>query len=139
MARHRIAFRDGFKYVLEEPYYVYVGIIPARRNTVGNRYVKLTPDGHMSVAAGYAFDGASGPAVDSVNVLRGALVHDACYQLIREGYVDPSWREKADDVLRAICLEDGMSQARAWWIWKAVRLFGPRNGGTTRPTRYAPA
>jgi hypothetical protein len=57
--------------------------------------------------------------------MRGSLVHDALYQLMREGLLDPEqWREPADSLLRAICREDGMSAIRAWWVYKGVRLGG---------------
>ena len=56
--------------------------------------------------------------------MRGSLVHDALYQLMREGLLDLGWRETADQELRRVCLEDGMSAIRAWWVYKAVRFGG---------------
>jgi hypothetical protein len=49
-------------------------------------------------------------------------VHDALYQLMREKVLSPQARLRADEILRDICLEDGMSKVRAWWVFKGVRV-----------------
>lgn len=118
-----IRYSEGYKYQLEEVYQHQTGITPAAPG--GNRFVQITLDGLLLIRAGYAWDGASGPAIDTPTFMRGALVHDALYQLIRLGVVplEPG-RRQADDLLREICLEDGMWPARAWWVHAAVRLFG---------------
>lgn len=57
--------------------------------------------------------------------MRGSLVHDALYQLMREGILDHKKdREAADELLREICKEDGMSSIRAWWVYQGVRKGG---------------
>lgn len=88
-------------------------------------------DDLIVVKAGYAWDGASGPALDTKTVLRGSLIHDALYQLIRDGFIDYAYRKPADKLFRRLCLEDGMHPLRAWWIYWAVRLFA----GRTSPLR----
>lgn len=56
--------------------------------------------------------------------MRGSLVHDALYQLMRERHLDyKEHRQYADELLRDICLEDGMSRVRAWWVYQAVHIF----------------
>ena len=62
---------------------------------------------------GYGRDGPSGPTLDTRDFIRGSLVHDALYQLMREGLLDHS-----------IHREDGMTALRAWWVYQGVRLFG---------------
>ena len=89
--------------------------------------------GCVMVKEGYAWDGASGPAVDTVTFLRGSLVHDALYQLIREGLLPKSFRRAADSLLRDICIEDGMSRIRAWYVYRAVRWFA---GGAIKPKKH---
>ena len=59
--------------------------------------------------------------------MRGSLVHDALYQLIREGELPKELRVDADKVLRRACLADGMSRFRAWYVYKAVRMFAGRS------------
>lgn len=61
----------------------------------------------------------------------GSLVHDVLYQLIRLGLIDPKYKEYADQLLRDICVEDGMFSIRAsFWRW-AVLNFGT---GSCRPS-----
>ena len=86
--------------------------------------MSLSATGQLAIAAGYAWDGASGPAINTHTILRGSLVHDALYQLIRLGIVNPEDRQQVDQLLRTLCLEDGMWSFRAWWVYLAVRQFG---------------
>lgn len=80
----------------------------------------------LDVLEGYCWDGPSGPTIDTQNFMRGSLVHDCLYQLIREGYITPSYRKTADTLLRKICREDGMSWIRGVWVYLGVRIFGYR-------------
>ena len=65
--------------------------------------------------------------------MRGSLVHDALYQLMRLSALDYRvHRQRADELLREICLEAGMSSFRAWYVYQGVHLFAecsarPRN------------
>ena len=117
-----IKYRDGYKYQLAEEYVYKVGIFPAA--DIHHEYITLTARGEIVIRKGYAWDGPSGPTFDTKNFMRGSLVHDALYQLIGCGLLPLSDRAQADAELRRICLEDGMSSARAWLVYKAVRMFG---------------
>ncbi len=86
--------------------------------------IMLEADGLLTVKKGYAWDGPSGPTIDTPDFMRGSLVHDVLYQLMREKVIPQDQREYADKLLREICLEDGMSRIRAWWVYQAVRLGG---------------
>ena len=78
----------------------------------------------LTVRAGYAWDGASG-AIDTDNFMRPSLAHDIPYQAHQLGLgLPPDWKEKTDKTLRRMCLEDGMSELRAWWVYQAVKAFG---------------
>ena len=89
--------------------------------------VELTSQGLLTIYAKYAWDGPSGPTFDTPSFMRGSLIHDALYQLMREGKLDPDQhREAADEILRDICLEDGMPRVRAWWVYRGVRRGGAR-------------
>lgn len=68
-------------------------------------------------------DGPSGPTIDTKEFMRGAFVHDALYQLIREGHLLMRDRKQADKILRRMCIEDGMSRFRAWYVYEAVSRF----------------
>lgn len=95
----------------------------------------------IAVRPGYAWDGPSGPTIDTPTFMRGSLVHDVLYQSMREGHILDSDENRriADKNLRAICLQDGMSAARAWWVYQAVRKFGASSAARgPRPVLSAP-
>jgi len=78
----------------------------------------------LTIQEGYAWDGPSGPAVDTQSFMRASCVHDALYQLIRIEKLPMKYRPFADAEMRRIAKEDGMPFLRRWWTWGAVRLFG---------------
>lgn len=117
-----IHYRAGYKYQLAADYEDRVLVFP--RAHVDTDYVVLSIAGDLIIRRGYAWDGPSGPTVDTANFMRGSLVHDALYQLIRLGHLDPRWKDRADVLLREMCLADGMSAARAWWVYHGVATFG---------------
>jgi hypothetical protein len=88
--------------------------------------------------AGYAWDGPSGPTWDTDTFMRGSLVHDAMYQLMRLGCMDRVHRCYADELLRDICIEDGMWSFRAWYVYKAVRSCGESAATNSREVKVAP-
>ena len=88
-----------------------------------SRWLVLRSCGELLILKGYAWDGASG-AMDTRSIMRGSLVHDGLYQLMREGGLPLSYRKSADKLLRRMCREDGMFWLRAWWVYWAVRIFG---------------
>ena len=90
----------------------------------GNQWVHLDPDGSLSIAAGYAWDGPSGPTLDTPDTMRASLVHDALYQLMGNSELHRDNRRKADDCFRQILITDRMPGLRVWYYFLAVRLFG---------------
>lgn len=106
---------------------------------IETEFIGLDIDGSLMILKGYAWDGASG-GIDTPAFMRASLVHDALYQLTREGHLQKRTREQVDDLLRAMCIEDGMSRLRAWWVHRGVRIGGgpaadPRN---TKAVMIAP-
>jgi hypothetical protein len=81
-------------------------------------------NGILKIKQGYAWDGPSGPSLDTKTFMRGSLVHDALYQLMSEKIIPLSYRKKADQEMRRINLFDGMNDFRAWYTYIAVRIFG---------------
>ena len=121
-----IAYRRGYKYQLAAPYTVSVNVYPPEEAAY-NGVLSLKPDGMLRIAKGYAWDGPSGPTIDTPNFMRGSLVHDALYQLMRHRKIDPArWRAVADRELQRMCIEDGMSRLRAWYVYRGVRAGGNR-------------
>jgi len=118
-----IKYREGYKYVLAEDYTDLVKVYPETDLDL-NGWVTLSTKGDLFIKAGYAWDGPSGPAIDTKSFMRGALVHDALFQLMREGKLDIKWFDAANHELWSICMEDGMHWLRAWWVFHGVSLFG---------------
>lgn len=119
---NQIKYQEGYKYQLAETYEVNICIKPYE--LIIHDFIILESSGKLTINKGYAWDGPSGPTFDTKNFMRGSLVHDALYQLMRTGLLSEECRELADKELKRICQEDGMSSLRAWWVYKAVRDFG---------------
>ena len=134
-----IAYKSGYKYQLKEDCTTSTSIKPAA--PIDTEYIKLAVDGTLTVKEGYAWDGPSGPTIDTLNFMRGSLVHDALYQLMREKHLDKDKnREAADRLLQSICKEDGMWTLRAWWVYQAVHRWGDPSAdpANERPVVRAP-
>jgi hypothetical protein len=117
----KIRYKGGYKYQLFDDYKATVPInIP--EHLVIERYVDLE-NSILQIYKSYAWDGASGPAIDTKTIMRGSLIHDALYQLMRTGKLSQIWRKQADKALLQACLEDGMWRIRAYWVYWAVRIF----------------
>jgi len=95
-----------------------------RDEYVRTEYIELKYDGRLTLRKGYAWDGPSGPTIDTADSMRGSAGHDALYQLISLGAIREELRIQADADLRAWCMQDGMSELRANAWYKAVRIFG---------------
>ena len=101
-----------------DPHRDYFGPIKLRTD------VRLDVNGMLTIFRGYTFE-PSGPTFHTKSFMRGALVHDALYQLIRNKLLpEATWRKFADKELRDICIEDGMWEWRANLIYKTVRAAG---------------
>jgi hypothetical protein len=117
----QIKYREGYKYILAESYTIQfdqefpVDII--------TKYVELTGKGLLTIKEGFAWDGVSGPAIDTPSNMRGGCVHDALYYLMREGLLNQSYRHFADHVLQEICKKDGMGWFRCWYYFEGVDHF----------------
>lgn len=125
-----IYFKAGYKYHLFKTYTIDTGITSEKG--AQSQWIDLTPEGLLTIKAGYAWDGPSGPTFDTKNFMRGSLVHDALYQLMRQRFLpggNTPTREKIDRLLQRHCREDGMSKMRAWWVFKGVH-YGARKSST---------
>ena len=99
-----IAYNDGYKYQLKRDYSQQIDIKPSSH--VDMDFIILTMTRFLIIKKGYAWDGPSGPTIDTPNFMRGSLVHDALYQLMREGQLDKDrHRDAADRQLQKICIE----------------------------------
>lgn len=129
---NQIRYRSlhGYKYQLAETYEIqlppaFLPMIPkvGVAHPDGRPILSLSGAGLLRIAERYSWDGPSGPTIDTPNFMRGSLVHDALYQLIRERLLPIQAKDLADRLLQRICREDGMSAARAWYVYQGVRWF----------------
>ena len=122
----RICYRElrHYKYQLMEDHVIQTDIKPPDDVEVPD-FIVLTTAGELTIRKTYAWDGASGPMPDIKSIMRGSLVHDALYQLMREKLLDyKKDREKADDLLRQNCLQDRMPAWLAALVYWTVRRLG---------------
>jgi len=119
--RH-ISYKAGFKYQLTETYVIQTQIRPTV--DINTEYIDMSTSGLLIIRKGYAWDGTSGPTRDGKTNQRGSLVHDALYQLFREGLLSRIWwRESADQLFIKICKEDKMCWVRRKVDYIGLRLF----------------
>ena len=122
MKGDRIRYRRGYKYWLANDYRVQTGIRPDY--PVETEFLSLTTDGWLTIRHGYAWDGCSGPTKDDRTNMRAGLVHDAGYQLIRDGWIDQKFKNAFDRELQKIMIEDGAPEIRANYYFEGVHLGG---------------
>lgn len=134
-----IVYKGGYKYQLAKPTSVQTSIFP-NSDDVHNMYCSLDRFGLLTVNPGYAWDGPSGPTFDTGNFMRGSLFHDVLYQFMREERLPEGARKAADQLLRQICIEDGMSRLRGSWVYLGVRWFasGAAKAGKMKKLLLAP-
>ncbi len=134
-----IEYKGGYKYQLKKDYLDQIPIQP--HENINTQFITLSTAGDLSIKSGYAWDGPSGPTIDTQNFMRGSLVHDALYQLMRERFLnDNVYRDKVDRLLQEDCIKDGMSRIRAWWVYQGVKLGGgpTADPDKKRPIKHAP-
>lgn len=133
-----VAYSAGYKYQTKTDYYSATPIKPPRE--ILTTFVCLGKNGHMLIRRHYAWNGASGPTVDSLSSIRASLEHDALYQLMQEGELNRAFKGEVDKYFKSLLIQDGMSSVRAS-LWDAgLALFG--HHATTEdaiaPVCYAP-
>ena len=110
----------GYKYQLAESYNYHLNY--KFDGQMANLSHIVLVNNLLHIKKGYAWDGASWAS--DKKFMRASLVHDCGYQLMRQGEIRRSFRLEWDKIMRDICLEDGMSRLRAWYVYNAVRMFG---------------
>ena len=128
-----IKYRDGYKYQLAEDYSHPV----PWNHEVEMPFYRLR-HGVLTVKAGYAWDGPSGPTVDTKTSMRASLVHDCLYQAISDNVLPYTARSAADRILKEICLDAGMNQWRAFIWHSVVEKFGGDYATAKKEIKEAP-
>jgi hypothetical protein len=122
-----------YKYqTLDEIVYETGWNLPRRQSVATDLgWVHLSGDGRLTIRRGYCWNGASGPTLDTASTMRASLVHDALYQILREGLLPPAFRLRADACLERIMLRDYRGSWPKWhafrvscWVWVLKHFAG---------------
>ena len=87
----------------------------------------------LTVKSGYAWDGPSGPALDTKNFILPSLIHDALYQLMRRKMLHRDYRKAVDKLLVDMCKVENMSWFRRQYVYAAVRVGGHDSSKYVKP------
>ena len=132
-----ITYKAGYKYQLIRADAFLVNIVP--ENEVDTQFISLDMSGMLQVKRGYAWDGPSGPTLDSKSAMQASLVHDALYGLMRDGFImGEKNRRKADKVFYMLLKRDGMWKIRAKVWYRSVRRWAKNSSINGRPILEAP-
>ena len=101
----------GYKYQLVEGVALQTEVASERE--ISHPMMVLHTSGLLLIQSGYAWDGPSGPTLDTKSTMQASLAHDALYQLMREGLLSPEHKPEADRTLEMLGVQDGM------WKWRA--------------------
>ena len=110
-----------YKYVLFDNFQIQLAHTRVP-DTISTEHFTLMPDGMVYGNKGYAWDGPSGPTIDTAAALIASIPHDILYQCHRMGY--PINRKDADEDYRDILLGHGVSQIRALIHYRVLRRVG---------------
>jgi hypothetical protein len=134
----QVCFRSGFKGVVAEAYTEKTSVYPP--SPIRQPFYSIFSDGTVIAHPGYAWDFDSGPARDSRKSKRASLVHDVLCQAIKEGLLDPGWRDQADAEYYRLLREDKMFILRALWRFGAIQTGGKAFArfGDPHKLQYAP-
>lgn len=118
-----IHYRSDYKYQLAQAYEIATPIKPKQQ--ISTHFIQLDTQGNLLIKQGYAWDGPSGPVIDTDENMRASVIHDALYQLMRNSLLSSrTHRKSADQLFKDICKADGVSNFRASIYYKALRKFG---------------
>ena len=120
----KVTYRSGYKHQNDKLRVYQTDIIPSER--LETRFITLDIDGRLFINGGYAWDGPTGvPAMWGTRwLIRPSLIHDALYQLLRYGLLEPGYRKAADLEFLEACKADAKFKVMGNVAYWAVRKFG---------------
>jgi len=123
MSKSYIRYRSGYKYQLATRYSIPINIKP--KKDIKTEFIKLDTKGKLTIILGYAWDGPSGPVVDTKENMRASLVHDALYQLMRHKKLSAkAYKDNADKIFKNICIKDGVPKKIASAYYYGLKIGG---------------
>lgn len=121
LLEEKIVYKNGYKYQLKKDASIKIELKFIKELDI--KFITYK-EGILTAKEGYAWDGPSGPTIDTKDFMRGSLFHDVLYQLMREGYISKDYRESADSLLFYICEKDNMPLIRRLYVYQGVNTFG---------------
>ncbi len=134
----KIKYLEGMKYVLSEDFEIDT---PVCTYWITDDWFELQPDGHLKIKAGFAWDGASGPTLDSKTCMRASVVHDVFCICMRDRRIDyNTWQDVVNKFFYTMCVADGMWpwRAKLWHMGVEVGDAGNPKQGPDRIVKEAP-
>jgi len=107
----QLFYVDGFKYQSRNDMVYFTGIFPPK--TIVTELIILRTDSWMWVGKYFAWDGCSGPTIDTNTNGRGGHAHDALAALMRGGYIPMGCRFASNKVIERLMIDDGAWECRA--------------------------
>jgi hypothetical protein len=125
---------EGYKYLVAER--VTYAVPELGQACVTHRLFTLS-EGMLVVEAGYAWNGPSGPTVDTPASINASLPHDVVYQCICTGLLAASYKPSGDAILHRLMRE----YPAKFQTWANIRaryyLWGVQLGGWWATRRKA--
>ncbi|MDA0780762.1 MAG: DUF1353 domain-containing protein [Rickettsiales bacterium] len=109
-----------YKYRILEGFQLQTEIIPPK--AIKSNFSSLSENGLLRIEKGFCIDGATG-GLDTEDVMRGAVIHDAFCNWQHQGLLDVEHRKEVDKLFRKTLLEDGVSDFRAGYMYAAIKTY----------------
>ncbi|MCY4128226.1 MAG: DUF1353 domain-containing protein [Gammaproteobacteria bacterium] len=126
---HGVTYEKIWRYKLEDDFHLdfekEFGLSLHTKSEINGKFYTIS-DRELSAKQGYAWDGASGPVVQTKNSVRATLVHDIMCQAMAMNDLFRTRRNRkiADRIFLLILKQDGMAWLRRQVWYRAVRTFG---------------
>lgn len=122
----QITYSSGYKYQLKQDYTDHFDVHP--QEDIKEDFYMLTTSGDLTIKKGYAWDGPSGPVPDTSRNMRGSLIHDVFYQMMRHQQLDHTvWRIKTDKIFADVCHADGTPKLICNAYFWALKNFAKKH------------
>ena len=129
---------NNWKYRLLQPALIAIETKLETETVISHAYFTITPYG-VWLNAGYAWDGASGPVIQTESTKVPSAVHDALCQSIDLSLLPESYRKTADRIYYTLCQRYNMHPIRAWYQYTALITAGPLWRKINKKFKHSPS
>lgn len=126
------------KYQLAQDFEIHT---PITGEAIDDQFFTLYRDGFLRVRKGFAWDGASGPTLDTKNSMSASLVHDVLCIMMRDRRLSYArWQDITNLFFEEMCIRAGMWRwrSRLWYLAVEFADAGNPNQGPDRLIQLAP-